>query len=57
VRRVLLKIIVEVNHTLPSGVDDGEMVVATTIYTCGPAALATILKIWEYIPPKGNYQN
>ena len=28
-----------------SVVDDGEMVMATTIYTCGPAALATILKI------------
>ena len=28
-----------------SVVDDGEMVMATTIYTCGPAALATILKM------------
>lgn len=27
-----------------SVVDDGEMIMATTIYTCGPAALATILK-------------
>ena len=25
-------------------IDSGEMVMATTIYTCGPAALATILK-------------
>ena len=27
-----------------STIDDGEMVIATTIYSCGPAALATILK-------------
>ncbi len=29
-----------------SVVDDSEMVMATTVYTCGPAALATLFKKW-----------
>ncbi|MBF4467883.1 MAG: right-handed parallel beta-helix repeat-containing protein [Methanobrevibacter arboriphilus] len=29
-----------------SVIDDSEMVMATTVYTCGPAALATLFKKW-----------
>ncbi len=36
-----------------SAVDDGLMIIATTIYTCGPAALATILKTMGIFTTEG----